>query len=378
MRTRSGINMTKSTALVIGAGVSLALSAVLAGCTESESGGGGNGGATTATGGAASTNAGGSSNSSAGGATTSTSSSGGSTNAGGATASGGATATGPGVWATINVELVAEDAVAAAHTNMGAFGKDAAPIPDSFKPTKEVGACKLLEPNYVLCDAPKCTNSETCVATDRCQTNPAPTTLGDLTVKGLKLKDGGGTEFTLSPVGTSYQAAGATAVDYPPCTVGQEISVSGGAEAATKFSVKSSCIDTLVVPNATTEVPFEAGKAAQFSWTAAAGGNSRVTVRIDISHHGGLKGLIVCDAPDTGSLQVDASLVTGLIGLGTAGFPVARVTRTALGTAPAGSGAVTLNVFSWVELSLAIPGVKSCSSDAECATGQTCTSLKCQ
>jgi hypothetical protein len=262
-----------------------------------------------------------------------------------------------------------------AHTNVGAFAKDAAPLPDQFIVTKTVGDCKLLEPTSATCSK-ACATTETCVAKDTCQKNPGSVAMGSLKFTGLELK-AGGTEFTLSPIATTYQAAGATEVTYPGCNAGQNVSVSGGADAATTFNLTTTCIDPLVVTGSS-PLPFESGRVAQLSWTRQSTGTARVAVRIDISHHGGLKGLITCDTADSGSLEVDATLVTGLIALGTAGYPVVKLTRTSSASAAAGSGKATLSLQSVVEVPLSIPGVVSCEDDSGCTSGQTCTSLKCQ
>jgi len=281
---------------------------------------------------------------------------------------------GPGVWATINVNLVPAEGTVAAHTSVAAFAKDAPPLPDSSTATATVGDCKLI-PTSPACSA-TCATDESCVAKDTCQKTPMSVTMGDLSFTGLQLA-AGGTNFTLSPIGTTYATAGATDVAYPGCSAGQTVTVAGGADADTAFSLKTTCIDSLVVTSVA-PIPFESGKAAHLTWTPQTTGTARVTVRIDISHHGGLKGLIVCDTADSGTLNVDASLVKGLIDLGTAGYPVIRLARLSTATAAAGSGKATLNIQSTVEVPLAVPGVRSCDDDSACDTGQACVALKCQ
>jgi hypothetical protein len=133
----------------------------------------------------------------------------------------------------------------------------------------------------------------------------------------------------------------------------------------------------VVVTNAL-PLAFEGGKATTFTWTPASGGNSRIAIEIDVSHHGGLKGLIRCDVPDTGTATVDGTLATQLIGWGTAGFPDASLTRHSIDTAAVGSGTATLDVKSTTTIALQVPGVTSCSDTLPCPTGQTCTSSKCQ
>lgn len=379
MNNRLGMATRTWTVLTVGASVGLATAFLSAGCSSTES----NGGAQTGGGGSTSTDSGSGGASQSSTATNSTaaggtSSGGASSGVGSSSATGGSVATGPGVWATIKVELTPKTGTSEAYTSVEAFGKDAAPLPDLFTTTKTVGDCKLLEPKYVACLSPKCAASvETCVADDTCKKTPASAGMGNLTFSGLTLQSGSTDSFSVSPINNTYVAAGSTGVAYPPCTPGKEVSVTGGADDATKFAVKAGCIDPLTVTGAD-PIPFKPGEVTKLTWQAPSVSGSRMMVRIDISHHGGLKGLIVCDAADNGSLSVDGTLVTGLIQLGTAGFPVARLTRINTATSAAGSGTATINVQSWVERSLEIPGVVSCSTEMPCPSGQTCTAFKCE
>ena len=97
---------------------------------------------------------------------------------------------------------------------------------------------------------------------------------------------------------------------------------------------------------------------------------ARVRIVLDIAHHGGQKGEIDCEVPDTGSFSIPESLVTELVNLGVAGFPtvmISRITTGASGAAPD----VTLTVASEVERNVDT-GIASCSSDDDCPDGMTC------
>ena len=105
---------------------------------------------------------------------------------------------------------------------------------------------------------------------------------------------------------------------------------------------------------------------------------ARVQIRLDISHHGGKKGEIDCDVPDTGSFTIPASLVTELVDLGLAGFPTIQVAREVSGTSQA-QPKIALLVSSPVEREVDT-GVKSCTMDIDCPAGQHCdtTNLTCK
>ena len=68
---------------------------------------------------------------------------------------------------------------------------------------------------------------------------------------------------------------------------------------------------------------------------------SRIQVKVDISHHGGLKGVIECDVEDDGEALIEASLIDQLIALGTAGFPTINVNRVATGGVKIDPGTVS-------------------------------------
>ena len=63
-----------------------------------------------------------------------------------------------------------------------------------------------------------------------------------------------------------------------------------------------------------------------------------------------------------------------LLDLGVAGYPSVIVTRSATGTTTIAPGRVDLVVSSMVERPVTIPGLTSCTSDADCTGGQTCQS----
>ena len=109
------------------------------------------------------------------------------------------------------------------------------------------------------------------------------------------------------------------------------------------------------------------------TWSPPVGGGaSRVWLQLDISHHGGSKGKIECDAPDTGSLTMSAMLMTRLLDLGAAGFPTVIVTRKATSSTLVTAGRVDLVLSSKVEQPVTVPGIQSCTEDTDCTPPQTC------
>jgi len=102
-------------------------------------------------------------------------------------------------------------------------------------------------------------------------------------------------------------------------------------------------------------------------------------VKLDISHHGGSKGMIECDTDDDGALDIPSELVTSLLDLGAAGYPTIIVTRHSDGSTRIAPGFVHLSAASSVEKAVGVPGLSSCNEDTDCLMGKTCQSdLSCK
>ena len=159
---------------------------------------------------------------------------------------------------------------------------------------------------------------------------------------------------------------------YPPFAPGDPVEVSGSGGEAGPFSVAGKGVSPLEV--LTPEpITVESGRPIELRWVpAAAGETTTMQIALDLSVHGGTKGKIECDVPDTGSLVIDAALVSRLYALGTAGFPSVALTRASVTRSPLAGGQVKLSILSEVGRALAIPGQVSCEKDEDCPTGQTC------
>jgi Cys-rich repeat protein len=201
--------------------------------------------------------------------------------------------------------------------------------------------------------------------------------VGTVTLTGLKTTPTS-TEIVMNPVapGFAYQPTASVNIDYPPADEGAEIAVATSGGDYSAFQLKATGIVPLEVLGPD-PVPMQSGQPMALSWTPrGSAGKSRIQVKVEISHHGGAKGAINCDVEDTGSLSVAESLVTGLITLGVAGFPTVTLSRVSTGSTDIAPGRVDLLVVQAVQRSLSIPGVVSCTTNADCPSGQTCTSTR--
>lgn len=228
----------------------------------------------------------------------------------------------------------------------------------------EQGDCKLLVPEVPFCD-PRCMG-EVCTE-DGCVVDAvAQSAAGTVRVTGL-----GDETLELEPIGSSpsYQPA---SLPYPPCAEGDAVRVEADA-----FAIETRCVAPLELSETT--ITVLRGEATALAWTPPGEDlGSRVEVTLDISHHGGQKGELTCDVPDTGEFEIPEPLVTQLVALGTAGFPTIRLTRVSRAAATEAEN-ITLTVSSSVERLVDI-GMPSCSVDDDCPSGLTCNTanLLCQ
>ncbi|HEX3695720.1 MAG TPA: hypothetical protein VH374_10050 [Polyangia bacterium] len=238
------------------------------------------------------------------------------------------------------------------------------------------GSCQLSKPVAYACGS-GCGGTAVCVADGVCQNSPTLEDVGAVTVSGVA-KAMGDKTVMLTSVNGNYSPTADEEPAYPPFSEGDDVEVdaTGGKYAA--FSIRAKAIAPLVLPADT--VTVQRNQPVSLKWTAAgAAATSKIHVKLEISHHGGLKGQIDCDTTDTGALDISGSLVTELVDLGYSGYPSITVSRSAIGSTTIALGRVDLRVGEDIIRDVQIPGLVSCTADADCPTGQTCqTDLQCK
>jgi hypothetical protein len=247
---------------------------------------------------------------------------------------------------------------AESYTDFAATFRDGIFPPPSDKgplvASMSAAGCELLVP--VGCDTP-CEATSWCTGKDQCTPKSTVINAGPLALTGL-----GGGNLNLEPQGNVYAIS--PTLPFPACNEGASVSVQ-----ASQFTLAGACIAPLEV---TTPPPVlaTAGHSIDLAWAPPAEAGSRVQIGVEISHHGGFKGEIDCDVPDTGSFSVPEPLVTALNDLGRAGYPTISVTRKSTATATQASN-VALEISSTVVLA-ADTGVVSCAGDQDCMANATC------
>jgi hypothetical protein len=230
------------------------------------------------------------------------------------------------------------------------------------------GDCKLLKPSAPFCEG-GCASGSKCVADDVCQDYPEAREVGAVTLSGVKTTDGK-TSVSLTSVLGSYGAAGTTFA-YPGVAEGEDVSLNAAGGSVAAFGVKAKGVTPLVLTN--TSFKLDSSKPFALAWEKpGAKSDARIRVHLDISHHGGARGLLTCESADDGALEIDAALLKGLIDLGVAGYPSIVVYRESVASTDIGAGSVELSVYANVEEFVEIDGVVSCTNSTDCPAGKTC------
>lgn len=267
-------------------------------------------------------------------------------------------------------EATAESAATPARTSfLGLVNDGEKPSPNAWLEEQSAVGCKLYTPVSPLCD-PSCGSSAACVSDGVCAPYPKSQPVGTIKLTGV-----GDAPIEMSPVGSgnNYQPKAGTVLPYPPCDEGADLSLAVEGGTYTSFDLKTKCIAPLDFQG-----PIKLVKAMplKLTWNVPKEPDqTRIQIKLNISHHGGSRGEIRCDVDDNGMLELPASMVDRLVELGVAGFPTIVLARVATGNAVGGEPAdVQLIVNHNVERAIEIDGLVSCSESQHCPTGQTCQS----
>ena len=239
-----------------------------------------------------------------------------------------------------------------------------------WKKSAEAGGCGLYQPEAPFCDPP--CDGRVCVDDDRCVVEPSLRNAGTVRLEGLRGPNGTEAPIELLAIQSRYQLPVGLPLAYPPFAPGAPVKVSGSGGEVGAFSVSGKGCSPLQVLTAD-PVTVESGKPIELRWAPPAAGEATVVqVALDLSVHGGTKGKIECEVPDTGSLVIDATLVTRVMALGTAGFPSVVLARSSNTFSALPAGRIKLSLMSEVLRAIEIPGQVSCEQDSDCPSGQVC------
>ena len=238
------------------------------------------------------------------------------------------------------------------------------------------GGCTLVTPRVPFCSTP-CGSSAVCVEDNTCKPYATAQTVGSVTATGLATQSGAAS-FTMDPIANAYQPPSGVQLAYPAFVEGEKFElVTAGSAFAESFTVGTRGVAALNLTTGT--LALQSGTPLALTWTAPAATGPKIHVKLDISHHGGSKGKLECDLPDSGAATLDGGLITQLLNLGAAGYPTIIITRSMTGSAAVAAGRIDLVASSTIEKPVTVPGITSCTDTSECPSPQTCQpDLTCQ
>lgn len=237
-----------------------------------------------------------------------------------------------------------------------------------YVPDQASGVCQLFVPEIPFCEQP-CTLDQVCAPGGVCTARPKSYSLGTVTVNGLATEDGSN-QFSMDPIGTSksYGTPSGVKLKYPPAAPGAELRLTTSGGEFGPFEIVGKAIGPIEgFPSE--PIPLKREQPLDLTWTAAPG--TLIEAVLEIAHHGGARGKVICETEDTGALSIPAPLVTALLDLGVAGFPDVVVTRKST-SAAANAPRLEFIMFADASRPVAIDGLTSCNTPDDCPEGQTC------
>jgi len=257
----------------------------------------------------------------------------------------------------LTLKVVPAEGEVPGHSEFSGVVNDKVTPSDVWVQTKKEGDCRIMTGPKLTC-APSCKVGEVCAGNNVCTTAPAGQSVGAITLTGLA------SPLTAMPLGTQYYTPISGA--FPPATPGAEIKMSAAGGTYPAFALSANAIDPLEV--APGQITLDTTKPLTISWTApSVAGKSRVSLSLDLAHHGNVAAKLICDVADTGSATVPVSMLTALAAEGIAGFPSVSITRRSVSSTTIAPGCVEFSAASSVNRELVLPGLVSC----ECP-GSTC------
>jgi hypothetical protein len=226
------------------------------------------------------------------------------------------------------------------------------------------GDCQLFTTPNLSCDGCNVV-TETC-SPSGCIPYPVSIDAGTISVTGLE------SELIMTPSGGSKRYSNPTGFPHPGFQPGAAITLqSSGSDAIATFSLRGFGVSPLEVADA--PVQISAGSAALISWTAPpASGPTKISLTLNVNHHGSTSQWISCETDDTGSLEIPAELVDELLARGFSGWPTIEMRRQSSDSTTTALGCVDFFVQSPVVLDVQVEGLLSCSEDDDCPDEQSC------
>jgi hypothetical protein len=236
-------------------------------------------------------------------------------------------------------------------------------VPGDLRETvAEAAGCRLLRKRRLAC-IPACAAEMTCGEAGACIPYPANLGAGAVTIAGLARA----VKMNPDPTGKRYWD---TTLPHPGFAPAADIRLAAAGGELPAFALAGWGVTALEAPAG--DLALQPGAALAVRWQPGPAGPARVQAALAIDQHGVTPATLVCEAPDTGSLDIPASLVDALVAAGASGYPKLALTRQTVDAVTLPPGCVELVVSATVERNLSVPGHVPCRRDTDCPAGRTC------
>ena len=200
----------------------------------------------------------------------------------------------------------------------------------------EAGGCQLRRKENPHC-ATACAAGELCSPDLMCVPAPVKMSLGSVTVEGLRQP------VTMQPDASNDYSAMNPA--FPLFDTGSGIRLTAAEAGAGGVSLLGIGVETLVLTNS--DWVMRRDQPLELAWTPGSSG-ARVYFTFNVDQHGNSPVTMFCDLEDTGSAQVDATIVNALLDAGISGAGSANAFRQTMDSADIAQGCIDLRVASHV------------------------------
>jgi hypothetical protein len=229
--------------------------------------------------------------------------------------------------------------------------------------TITAGGCQLLARDNPFCDPP-CAAGEACTHAGTCIPYPARQDTGTVTIAGLDLA----VALVMEPRADKRYFE--TTLPHPAFSPDTAISLTSTGGEVGPLELSGRGFTPLELTQTTWTA--KAGEPLIVNWVPETDGEASFYLTINVDQHGTSPATLVCEGPDSGSLEVPASVIDALLASGISGFPTGHAYRRTVDSVETEVGCVEFQVRSHRDAQLEVTGHTPCTSEADCPDGQSC------
>jgi len=220
------------------------------------------------------------------------------------------------------------------------------------------GGCALLRRNNPECD-PACQPGTTCDFDGTCIPYPQNKSVGQVVVLGLNKE-------VVMEAGAYFD----TTMPPPAFDPGAHVRLDAAGEDYPSFELYGRGVTPIEVAGGT--LVLREDQPLDVSWIASDDEQVHVLLTFNIDQHGSTPVTMFCEAPDTGSFSVPATMVNEFKNSGVSGFSSANLYRRTVDSVELEAGCIQFEIYSHRAADLQVEGHIPCDGPGDCPDGMTC------